>query len=139
MAYTISAATILVFDKGTEFMGDFAQMVAKDYGIERKGITVRKPQCDAIIESIHQTIRNIIRTFEIQSSDDLDENDPWSGILSETMFAIRATFHNSLQATPLQLVFGRDAIMNTKFEDNWHLIKNNKQKLIQINNKNENN
>jgi hypothetical protein len=131
--------SIVVFDKGTEFMGDFARMVAKDYGIERKGITVRNPQANAIIERIHQTIGNIIRTFEIQSSDDLDENDPWSGILSATMFAIRATFHTTLQATPAQLVFGRDAIMNTKFEANWHLIKNNKQKLIQINNKKENN
>jgi hypothetical protein len=131
--------SIVVFDKGTEFMGDFARMVAKDYGIERKGITVRNPQANAIIERIHQTIGNIIRTFEIQNSDDLDENDPWSGILSATMFAIRATFHTTLQATPAQLVFGRDAIMNTKFEANWHLIKNNKQKLIQINNKKENN
>lgn len=131
--------TIVVFDKGTEFMGDFARMVAKDYGIERKGITVRNPQANAIIERIHQTIGNIIRTFEIQNSNDLDEDDPWAGILSATMFAIRATFHTTLQATPAQLVFGRDAIMNTKFEANWHLIKTNKQKLIHINNKKENN
>jgi hypothetical protein len=28
--------TILVFDKGTEFIGEFDQMIAKDYGIEWK-------------------------------------------------------------------------------------------------------
>jgi hypothetical protein len=131
--------TVIVFDKGTEFMGDFATMVAKDYGIERRGITVRNPQANAIIERIHQTIGNIIRTFEIHNSDDLDENDPWSGILSATMFAVRATFHTTLQATPAQLVFGRDAIMNTKFEADWHYIKTNKQKIIKTNNKKENN
>jgi hypothetical protein len=67
--------TIVVFDKGTDFMGDFARMVAKDYGIERKGISVRNTHAHAIIERIHQTIGNIIRTFEIQNSDDLDKND----------------------------------------------------------------
>jgi hypothetical protein len=118
-------------------MGDFARMVAKDYDIERKGSFVGNPQVNAIIERIHQTIGIIICTFEIQNSDDLDENYPWSGFLSATMFAIRATFHTTLQATPAQLVFGREAIMYTKFEANWHLIKI-KQNLIQTNNKKEN-
>jgi hypothetical protein len=45
--------TIVVFDKCTECMGDFGQIVAKDYGIERKGITVRNSQANAIIERIH--------------------------------------------------------------------------------------
>ena len=38
----------------------------------------------------------------------------------------------------MQLVFGRDAILNTKFEANWKLIKQNKQKRIKQNNENEN-
>ena len=54
------------------------------------------------------------------------------------MFATRATFHTTLQATPAQLVFGRDAILNTQFEANWKLIKERKQKLIAKNNKREN-
>ena len=43
-----------------------------------------------------------------------------------------------MQATPTQLVFGRDAILNTKFEANWRLIKERKQKRIQTNNEQEN-
>ena len=57
-----------------------------------------------MIERIHQTLGNIIRTFDL---DELDEEDPWSGILAAAMFALRATFHTTLQATPMQLVFGR--------------------------------
>ena len=68
----------------------------------------------------------------------LDEEDPWSGILAATMFATRATYHTTLQATPSQLVFGRDAILNTQFEANWNYIKERKQKLIKENNKREN-
>jgi hypothetical protein len=58
--------------------------------------------------------------------------------LSATTFSIRATVHATLQATPSQLVFITDVIMSTKFEANWHLINNNKQKFILINNKKEN-
>ena len=38
--------------------------------------------------------------------------------------------HTTLQATPAQLVFGRDAILNVKFEADWNLIKQRKQTLI---------
>lgn len=54
------------------------------------------------------------------------------------MFAIRATYHTTLQATPAQLVFGRDAIMNIKFEADWNLIRERKQKMIRKNNEAEN-
>ena len=113
---------ILTYDRGSEFMGEFAAMIEEDYGITQKGITTRNPQANAIIERIHQTIGNVIRTFQVQESTYLDEDDPWSGILAATMFAVRATYHTTLQATPTQLVFGRDAILNTQFEANWNLI-----------------
>jgi transposase InsO family protein len=130
--------SVIIYDKGTEFMKEFATMVADDYGIERKGITVRNPQANAIIERMHQTLGNIIRTFELHKNDDLDPDDPWSGILAAAMFAMRATYHTTLQATSAQLVFGRDAILNTKFEADWNFIKQNKQKVIHTNNVKEN-
>jgi NADH:ubiquinone oxidoreductase subunit len=56
------------------------------------------------------------------------------------MFALRATFHTTLKATPSQLVFGRYAILNDKFfEADWNFIKDNKQRLIYKNNSIENN
>ena len=54
------------------------------------------------------------------------------------MFALRATYHTTLQASPAQLVFGRDAILNTKFVADWHLIRKRKQRLINENNRREN-
>ena len=36
--------TNLVYDKGTEFMKDFAITIEDDYGIKRMGITKRNPQ-----------------------------------------------------------------------------------------------
>ena len=39
-----------------------------------------------------------------------------------------------MQATPMQLVFGRDAIMNLTFNANRHLIRQQKQGAIHKNN-----
>jgi transposase InsO family protein len=125
----------ITLDRGTEFMAEFAKMVKNDYGLKLKPITTRNPQANAIIERVHQTIGNIIRTFNVQS---MDEKDPWKGILAATMFAVRATFHTTLQASPMQLVFGRDAILNVKHVANWEHIRQQKQTRINENNKREN-
>ena len=68
----------------------------------------------------------------------MDEDHPWDGILALVMFATRATIHTTLQATPSQLVFGRDAILNTRFEADWNIIRQRKQNMIQKNNQREN-
>jgi transposase InsO family protein len=97
---------IINYDRGTKFMAEFGEMVENDYGIKRKPITKRNPQANAIIERVHQTIANIIRVHQLYNDDDVDENDPFTGILTATMFAMRATYHTTMQATPTQLVFG---------------------------------
>jgi hypothetical protein len=103
---------------GTEFMTEFAKMCREDYGLKCKPITTT--QANAIIERVHQTIGNIIRTFDVQT---MDENDPWAGILAATMFAVRATYHTTLKASPMQLVFGRDAMLNIKHVTNWDHVR----------------
>ena len=124
-------------DRGNEFMAEVKDMLKEDYGIKIKRISVRNPQANAIIERIHQTIGNIIRTFQVHS-EEINEEDPWTGILATTMFATRATVHTTLGATPSQLVFGRDAILNAAFEADWGLIKQRKKELIAKNNEREN-
>ena len=110
-------------------------MCQNDYGLKRKPITNRNPQSNTIIEHIHQTIGNIIRTFDVSN---IVNNDPWSGILAATMFAVRTTYHTTLQASPMQLVFGRDAILNIKHFADWEHIRKRKQMRINHNNKREN-
>ena len=116
-------------------MDEFAKMCHNDYGLKRKPITTRNPQSNAIIERIHQTIGNIIRTFDVSN---IVNNNPWSGILATTMFAVRATYHTTLQASPMQLVFGQYAILNTKHVADWEHIRKRKQLRINHNNKQEN-
>ena len=100
-------------------------------------ISLRNPQANAIVEIPHQTIGNINLTFEIQQMY-LDNENPWEGILSSTMFAIWSTVHTTTQHTPSQLVFGRDAILNINQEANWQFIKQRKQALINKGNQKQN-
>ena len=105
-----------MFNRGTKFMAEFAKMCQNKYFLKRKPITTRNPQSNAIIKRIHQTIGNIIRTFDVSK---IVNNYPWSGILAGTMFAIHTTYHTTLQASLMQLVFGRDAILKIKHVADW--------------------
>jgi hypothetical protein len=125
----------ITLDRGTEFMVEFAKMIKNDCGLKLKPITTGNPQANAIIERVHQTIGNIIRAFNVQS---MDFDDPWTGMLAAVMFAVRATHYTTLQASPMQLAFGRDAILNTKHASNWEHIRQRKQTRINENNKREN-
>ena len=128
---------LVTYDRGSEFIGHEFQKMLDDYGVKKKPITTRNPQANAIVERVHQVIGNIVRTFELQENY-LDEDDPWAGILAATAFAIRSTYHTTLQKSPGQLVFGRDMIFNIQHTANWEYIRARKQRLIKKNNKNEN-
>ena len=58
--------------------------------------------------------------------------------LQSTAWAIRSTYHTTLQATPCQLVFGRHMIHNIAFKANWNRIQKRKQDIIDKFNKKEN-
>jgi hypothetical protein len=131
--------SLVTLDRGSEFIGqDFRDMCENDYGIKRKVISTRNPQANAIVERAHQTLGNLIRCLELQDNPYYDHEDPWSGILSAAAFAMRSTWHTTLQATPGQLVFGRDMLLNTQFTADWTAIKARKQELIRKNNVIEN-
>ena len=127
--------TKVISDRGGEFMAEFRQELEDNYGITKRTITTRNPQANAILERAHQTIGNIIRTF---SFGDLEEKDPWSGILSAAAFSMRATVSTTTEKSPMQLVYGRDAILNIAHTADWSRIKKRKQALIKKNNQREN-
>ena len=72
----------IILDRGTEFRNEFARMVKNDYGLTVLPITTCNPQANAILERIHQTLGNILKTYNI---DNIATNqDPWSGVLSSS-------------------------------------------------------
>ena len=116
---------------------EFKTTIEANYGITIKPITLRNPQANSILERVHQTIGNIIRTFKVQDMV-LNNENPWDGILACTMFTLRATVHTTMQHTPAQLVFGQDSILNTRHKADWQLVKKRKQDEINKGNQRKN-
>ena len=113
-------------------------MIQGDYGIRLKRITKRNPQANSIVERVHQTIGNMLRTFRVHDMDVMDEEDPWSSILAAISYGVRATVSTTTRASPMQLVFGRDPMLDVKYAADWKYIRDRKQKVINDNNRKEN-
>jgi hypothetical protein len=124
------------FDNGSEFKWLFSEL-CDNMGIIKKPSTEYNPQSNAIVERIHQVLSNSIRTFELEKQE-LDDENPFEPFLTATAYAIRSTYHTTLQATPGQLVFGRDMILPTKFKADWAAIALRKQDIINKSNAREN-
>ena len=114
-------------------MAEVKTMLKTEHGVKVNQTTTRNPQANAILERIHQTIGNMIRTFQLPTNSNVDENDPFTGLMCAVAFATRATMHTTSDETSCQLVFGGDAIMNEKHEPDWESIRAKKQKLINAN------
>ena len=109
----------------------------KNYGMKKRRSTEYNPQSNGIVERVHQVLGDMLRTFELEERE-LDPDNPWSEFLTAVGYAIRSTYHTTLEATPAQLVFGRDMLLPMTFEANWTRIQQNRQKEINRNNDREN-
>ena len=129
--------TEVVMDRGKEFAAEVREMLKNEYGFARKIITTRNPQANSIIERVHQVIHNMIRSMGLEDARDLGHYG-WTGVLAAVRHAIRCSVHTTTRATPTQLAFNRDAILNISFEADWQYMRERKQKRIVQNNKREN-
>ena len=127
----------VIFDNGSEFKRDFIPLL-KDFDVKPVCTTVKNPQANAPVERVHQVIHNMMITKDL-SERVMDYIDPWGEILSSVAWAIRASYHSTLQATPAQLVFGRDMIFNMTSVIDWHAKHCNKRAQVQRDNIRENN
>ena len=55
----------ITVDRNKELLVELKTMMANEYGIPCNPINVRNLQANTIVERVHQTIGNIIRTFTI--------------------------------------------------------------------------
>jgi hypothetical protein len=91
-----------------------------------------------VIKRIHQVVGNSLRTFQLEEHDLADGSDPWTAHLASVAWAIRSTYHTVLNATPGQLVFGRDMVLPIQFQADWARIQLRKQTAIDKDNLREN-
>ena len=60
----------------------------------------------------------------------INKDDPCYGIVVTTMFGVRASYHTTLGASPMQLVFGREAILIVKNITNWENIRQKNKRVL---------
>lgn len=88
-------------------------------------------------KEFNNKIGKMIRFFEFQDKEDLDESNSWSGTLSAVYFPVISTFHTTTRVISMKLIFGRDVMLNNSFDVNWKHIEDRKRNLIESNNKRE--
>jgi hypothetical protein len=108
-----------------------------NYGMKEKPSSSYNPQSNDIVEQVHQVLDNALRTSELKNKE-LDTNDPWGPFLSAAVQAICSTVHSTLDATPGQLVFGRDMLLPIQLKTDWARIRQRKQDIINFTSKKEN-
>ena len=81
---------------------------------------------NAIVERIHQVIRNLVRTYNIQETY-VDDSGPWMGILTSAAFAVHSTYHTTKGKSRGQIVFGQDMILPINNVSDWRYIRHHKQ------------
>ena len=125
----------IIFDNGGEFKQLFKAM-CENFGIKTHPTSSYNPQANSVLECIHQVLGNMLRTQQIETTISIQQ--PWENFLAAAAWAIRSTYHTTLAATPGQLVFGRDMLLNIAFKANWDRIRLNKQLSINASNNKEN-
>jgi len=131
---------VVIADRGGEFSGQFfARNLRDEYGIELRLITTANPQANAVVERIHQVIGNMLRSLDLETCYLMPPpSDPFEGIIAAISFAIRSTWSTTMRATPGQLIFGRDMLLNVQHLVNWHYMQTRRQRIAVENNAREN-
>jgi hypothetical protein len=113
-------------------------ITGSNYGLKHKSTTEKNPQGNSILETIHQVVANMLRSFDLDNQE-LDEHDPFGEYLALVAWTILCTYHTMLEAMPGQLVYRRDMILDIPYTTSWGKINSRKQELIAKSNERENN
>ncbi|KAE9198591.1 hypothetical protein PF004_g19500 [Phytophthora fragariae] len=113
----------VVYDLGPEITGDEFQLLLKSMAIKDKPITAKNPQANAICERVHLELMNILRVRP-------DLHDQLETALDYAAYAIRASYHSILRASPAQLLFGEDMLTRHLHFANWNYLS--KQRFMAI-------
>jgi hypothetical protein len=125
----------VIHDNGTEFTGSDFQELLPSYGIKSKSTTVRNPKSNGVIERVHLTMGDMLRTMKFSG-------DNWFQDLQRTLdavaWAIRATVNPTIKHSPCHLAFNHDMIFRKAIAINWQHIHAERNKITAASNAKEN-
>jgi transposase InsO family protein len=122
----------VIFDRGGEFVGLPFQEMLENAGIRGHAVAVKNPRANAIVERMHQTIANCLRSL-IRSTPPRDmataENFVDDAIATAT-YSLRASVHRSLKASPGSIAFHRDMLLDVPLLINMETLRQQRQALV---------
>ena len=130
----------IIFDQGTEFCGAAFQSMLIQNGIKPVPITAKNPQANAIVERLHLTIGDQLRT-------QVHHNPPANvetalefidTILASAQYAMRTAVHRTLRVSPGAMTFGRDMLLDIPVITDYNMIRLRRQQMIDEQTRREN-
>jgi hypothetical protein len=125
----------VVYDNGTEFTGYEFQELLQSYGIKAVSTTVRNPRSNGVIERVHLTMGDMLRTMTFSGSDWFQD---MQRALDSVAWAIRTTVNPNIKYSPCHLAFSQDMIFRQAIQIDWDNIHSNRLKLLEASNAKEN-
>ncbi len=124
----------IIYNNGSEFKLNF-EYLCETYGIKCKPTTIKNPQANAILESLHQVLGQILRTSELNMAETITPDDV-DVFLDNVAWAICSTYHTVLKASPGAAIFGR--VMLFDIPADWNKIGDYRQHQTNLNRAREN-
>ena len=87
-------------DQGSNFTSKMFEQIMKELGIKHIMATAYRPQSQGALERYHQTLKNMIKKYCLESEKDWDQG------IHMLLFATREVVQESLGFSPFELVFG---------------------------------
>ena len=84
--------------------------LCNNFGLVLKPTTAYNPTANGIVERVHQTLGNMLRTHKLEDKE-LDPHKPFQNVPQFISMGYLSTYLTTLDATPGQVVFGQDMIL----------------------------
>jgi hypothetical protein len=125
----------VVYDNGIEFVGQEFQELSRSYGIKAIPKIVRNPKSNGVIEQVHPTMGDMLRTITFKGADWFQD---MQRALDAVAWAVRITINPNIKHFPIHLAFNQDMIFHRAVEINWTAIHQERQRLGSASNNKEN-
>jgi hypothetical protein len=93
----------IIYNNGSEFKLNF-EYLYETYGIKCKPTTIKNPQANAILESLHHVLGKMLCTSELDMAKTITP-DEINVFLDNAAWTIRSTYHTVLKASPSAAMF----------------------------------
>jgi hypothetical protein len=113
----------VIFNNGSEFVGQEFQELLESYGIKPVPTTAKNPKSNGVIEGVHLTMGDMLRTMTFSGTD-------WFQDLQQTLdavaWAVRTTINPNIKNSPCHLAFHHDMIFHQPIAVSWNNMPNAK-------------